>query len=104
MHPTKTTIAAWNAAWRLLALAICAAGPAVGPASAEETSQPLTLEVRPSGIEGETDDQKLDRRLKRAEFLFRSICTHCGAASAGRSSAPFRPYDTLGTRAPAAPE
>jgi hypothetical protein len=97
MHPTKTTIAA-------SCLSALVLGPAVRPASAEETSQPLTLEVRPSGVEGETDDQKLDRRLKRAEFLFRSICTHCGAASAGSASAPFRPYDTLGSKAPRAPE
>jgi hypothetical protein len=87
---------------RLFAAALCLAGPALGPAFGQESASPLTLEVRPSGVEGESDEQKLDRRLKRAEFLFRSICTHCGAASAAPASAPFRPYDSLGSKAPAA--
>jgi hypothetical protein len=78
-----------------LTLAISLSG-----AAAEETSRPLTFEVRPSAVEPESDEQKLERRLKRAEFLFRSICSHCGPASASPSSAPFRPHEALGRKAP----
>jgi hypothetical protein len=90
-------------AHRLAALAALTgvlAGAAV--AHAQDTSRPLTFDVRPSRAEPETEDEKLERRLKRAEFLFRSICTHCGPASAAPSSAPFRPHEALGRRTPSA--
>ncbi len=91
----NTAVVTALSAFAAFALAVIAT-----PAAAQEPSRPLTFEVRPSAVEPETDEQRLERRMKRAEFLFRSICSHCGAASASPSSAPFRPLDTLGTKAP----
>jgi hypothetical protein len=63
-------------------------------ASAEDAFQPLEFEVRPSGIE-ETPEERLDRRLKEREFLFRSICTHCSRDGRFQSNAPFNPQEAL---------
>jgi hypothetical protein len=66
-------------------------------ASAQEGSQPLEFEVRPSGVETETgtQDERLERRLKQREFLFRSICIQCGRGDRFNSSAPFNPIEAL---------
>ncbi len=69
------------------ALAMLAGVLSAVPVSAqEEPSTPLTLRVRPGGYEGarETLDQKLARRTRESEFMFRSICRGClsGAAEA----------------------
>jgi hypothetical protein len=64
-------------------------------ARAEDAPQPLEFEVRPSGIEEETAQDKLDRRLKQQEFLFRSICTHCSRDGRFQSNAPFNPQEAL---------
>jgi hypothetical protein len=65
------------------------------PAAAQDRSRPLTLNVRPSGVEEETEEERLDRRLRQREFLFRSICIHCGSADRHASRAPFHPLDAL---------
>jgi hypothetical protein len=84
--------------WAMLAYAALL----VGPAAAEEVSDPLTFEVRPSGVE-ETGDQKLDRRLREREAMFRSICIRCGTTLRSESNAPFNPYDALSSRPRPAP-
>ena len=71
-----------------------------GGAWAQEASQPLEFEVRPSGVIAETPDEALDRRLKAREYLFRSICNHCGRDRFS-SNAPFKPYEALAAPAPA---
>ena len=62
---------------------------------AQETSRPLEFEVRPSGVEPETPQDRLERRLKQREYLFRSICIHCGPGDRFGSNAPFNPYEAL---------
>ena len=64
-------------------------------AAAQEAPQPLEFEVRPSGVEPETPEDSLDRRLRQREHLFRSICIQCGSGDRFRSSAPFNPYEAL---------
>ena len=49
----------------------------------------------------ETPDEALDRRLKAREYLFRSICNHCGRGDRFSSNAPFKPYEALAAPAPA---
>jgi hypothetical protein len=53
------------------------------------------LNVTPSGVEEESEEQRLDRRLRQREFLFRSICIHCGGVDRYPSRAPFHPLDAL---------
>ena len=69
-------------------------------AAAQDVPGPLEFEVRPSGVETETPDDTLDRRLKQREALFRSICSHCSASDRFRSNAPFKPIQTLGKPMP----
>ena len=70
-------------------------------AAAQGNPGPLEFEVRPSGVESETPDEKLERRLKQRESLFRSICIHCAPGDRFQSNTPFRPFETLGQRPPA---
>ena len=70
-------------------------------ASAEDAPQPLEFEVRPSGIEEETPEERLDRRLRQREFLFRSICTQCSRDGRFQSNAPFNPQEALRKPMPA---
>ena len=72
-----------------------------GAASAEEPTRPLEFEVRPSGVIAESPDEALDRRLKAREYLFRSICNHCGRGDRFSSNTPFRPYEALAIPPPA---
>jgi hypothetical protein len=66
------------------------------PAAAQEGSKPLEFEVKPSGVEPEeTAEDRLDRRLKQREYLFRSICLQCGPGDRFRSNAPFNPFEAL---------
>ena len=69
-----------------------------GGATARDASQPLEFDVRPSGVEPETAEDRLDRRLKQREHLFRSICIHCAPGDRFQSNAPFKPFETLGQR------
>ena len=59
--------------------------------AAEESSRPLQFDVRPSGVEPETAEDRLDRRLKQREHLFRSICIQCTPGDRFQSNAPFTP-------------
>jgi hypothetical protein len=80
-----------------VALIVSIAGmpAAFGEARAQEASRPLEFEVRPSGVEPETPEARLDRRLKQREYLFRSICIQCGPGDRFQSNAPFNPYQAL---------
>jgi hypothetical protein len=69
-------------------------------ARAQDAFRPLEFEVRPSGVEPETPEERLDRRLKQREYLFRSICIHCGPGDRFGSNAPFNPYEALRKPAP----
>jgi hypothetical protein len=69
-------------------------------AIAEAAAQPLEFEVRPSGVEGETADDRLERRLKQREHLFRSICIQCSREDRFQSNAPFNPIQVLGKPVP----
>jgi hypothetical protein len=69
-------------------------------ASAQE---PLALTIRPSRFEEEAAEararqERLERRLRNAEFAFRSICISCGPGDRYGSSAPFEPVQVLGGR------
>jgi hypothetical protein len=66
-----------------------------GAVWAQEASRPLEFEVRPSGVIAETPEEALDRRLKAREYLFRSICNHCGRGDRFSSNAPFKPFEAL---------
>ena len=79
----------------LLVLSIASIAVSLAPAHAQDASQPLEFEVRPSRVETETPEARLDRRLKEREFLFRSICNQCGRGDRFQSSAPFNPLETL---------
>jgi hypothetical protein len=86
-----------DARWRraLLAAALGSTLQGVPAGAAPDRSRPLTLNVSPSGVEEETEDQKLDRRLRQREYMFRSICIHCSSADRNASRAPFNPLDAL---------
>jgi hypothetical protein len=81
----------------MLALMVSVASMAVsfGGARSQDMSRPLEFEVRPSGVEQETPEERLDRRLKQRAYLFRSICIQCGPGDRFRSNAPFSPYEAL---------
>jgi hypothetical protein len=81
-----------------MAAVLAVAALAASPAGAEE---PLTLTVRPSGVdtltpEARAREARLQRRMQEADYLFRHICTRCGGGSERRgSTAPFNPIDAL---------
>jgi hypothetical protein len=70
-------------------------------ARGQDASRPLEFEVRPSGVEAETPENRLERRLRQREYLFRSICIQCGPGDRFGSSAPFSPYQALRKPVPA---
>ncbi len=78
-----------------LILAIASMPAPFADAHAQEGSRPLEFEVRPSGVEGESAEDRLDRRLKQREYLFRSICVQCSRGDRFTSGAPFKPLETL---------
>lgn len=97
----KTTLRRFAVRGALLALLLSAAGPLLlAGADAQEHSGPLEFEVRPSGVEAETAEDRLERRLKQREALFRSICIHCSPGERFQSNAPFNPIQTLGKHMP----
>ncbi|MDB5590814.1 hypothetical protein [Enterovirga sp.] len=57
---------------------------------------PLAITVNPSGYAAgpETLDQKLARRDRESEYLFRHICRDCGGRS-GEPGASFDPQSAL---------
>ena len=65
-------------------------------AAAQEATQPLEFNVLPSGVEGETADDRLDRRLRQRESSFRSICIQCSRGDRFHTNAPFNPIQVLG--------
>ena len=83
----------------LLCLSLGSFGPLLAQAAAESAG-PLEFEVRPSGVEPETPEERLERRLKQREYLFRSICVQCGPGDRFRSDAPFNPFEALRKPAP----
>jgi hypothetical protein len=85
-------------AW--LSLSIIGIFAMTAGAVAQDVPGPLEFEVRPSGVEAETPDDALDRRLKQREALFRSICTRCSTSERFQSNAPFNPIQTLGRPMP----
>ena len=76
-------------------MSIASMAVAFGEARAQEASRPLEFEVRPSRVEPETPEDRLERRLKQREYLFRSICIQCGPGDRFGSTAPFNPYEAL---------
>lgn len=85
-----------------------------GSAARADPVDPLRFTVNPSGYASptrETAEQMLDRRLKQADALFRSICRGCGRHQEGLTEidgGPFEPQRTLdraktGAPAPRAP-
>ena len=75
----------------VLALALLATAPALA-------KEPLTLTLRPSSVdtlsaEARAREERLQRRLREADFLFRHICVHCGG---GDRSGPHAPFDPVG--------
>ena len=78
---------------RAIALSVAAILVA-SAARAEETATPLQLKVGPSGYEGrgrETLDQKVARRTRESEYLFRSICRGCLSTAAEAEVFGMRP-------------
>ncbi|HEX2137367.1 MAG TPA: hypothetical protein VHG30_15950 [Microvirga sp.] len=81
---------------RILLSVLVAAGLATDAAA----QQPLTLTVRPSGVEGRSADARtrqalLERRMREADFLFRNICVRCGGRDRPGADAPFDPVNAL---------
>jgi hypothetical protein len=72
----------------------------VPTARAEDVKPPLLI-VRPSGVDGKTDDarareDRLYRRMQENDYLFRNICVRCGGGiNRLGSNAPFNPIKTL---------
>lgn len=83
---------------RALVFRALMAAASVSSAAAQEAvpSPPLTLTVRPSGIE-ETRAERLARRAQDLDFAFRSICRGCARAPdrLDASGAPFTPVEVL---------
>ena len=83
----------------LLSLALLGSEAAASLALAQE---PLALTIRPSRFEEEAAQararqERLERRLRQAEFAFRSICINCGPGDRFNNSAPFEPLQVLGS-------
>ena len=81
--------------WLPLVITMASVPVLLTKAAGQEASRPLEFEVRPSGVEAETAEERLDRRLKQREYLFRSICVRCGPGDRFQSNAPFNPYEAL---------
>jgi hypothetical protein len=86
------------------ALVLLVAGTA-GAAAQDTGSVPLQLRVKPSGSDGLSEEararqERLEARMRRNEFLFRSICRTCSPGDRFESTAPFYPSQAL--RAPVA--
>jgi hypothetical protein len=82
----------------LLCLALFAAEAGGFAAQAEE--EPIALTIRPSRVEEEAAEararqERLERRMRQAEFAFRSICIACSPGERFNSSVPFEPLQAL---------
>lgn len=69
-------------------------------AVAQEGGRPLEVTVNPSGVESPEEDarrrqERLEARMRRNDFLFRSICRTCSTSDKFESSAPFNPQEAL---------
>ena len=91
-------------AWPRLAAVACAAALALGAGEVRaQAPPPLQLKVKPSLVDGLSDEararqERLEARMRRDEFLFRSICRTCSQGDRFESGAPFNPHEAL--RAP----
>jgi hypothetical protein len=70
------------------------------PGAAREVARPLEVTVTPSGVESPEDEarrhqERLEARMRRNDFLFRSICRTCSPSDKFDSSAPFNPQEAL---------
>lgn len=82
-----------------------------GAVRAQEPA-PLHLKVKPSTLGGLSEEararqERLEDRMRRNEFLFRSICRTCSQDDRFESKAPFNPHEALRappSRATARPE
>lgn len=88
-------------AWPRLAAVACAAGLAFGAGEVRaQAPPPLQLKVKPSLMDGLSDEgwarqERLEARMRRDEFLFRSICRTCSQGDRFESGAPFNPHEAL---------
>lgn len=84
--------------------AVAAASPAIAEAPAPAGApvpKPLHVTVNPLAFApAETLEEKLERRLRDADVLFRSICRGCGRREGliDLDAGPFEPQRTLDTR------
>lgn len=69
---------------------------AAGAAAQDGAGSPLAITVNPSGYESapETLEEKLARRERESDYLFRHICRSCGSRQ-GEATATFAPQDAL---------
>ena len=87
-----------------LAVVACAVGLALAAGEVRaQAPAPLQLKVKPSAVDGLSDEararqERLEARMRRDEFLFRSICRTCSQGDRFESGAPFNPHEAL--RAP----
>jgi hypothetical protein len=71
-------------------------------AARAQEAQPPLLVVRPSGVDAKTDEarareDRLYRRMRENEYLFRNICVQCGGGvNRTGANAPFNPIQALG--------
>lgn len=80
-------------------LAVLAAAACLGAGTAR-AEPPLHLRVKPSGTdllsaEARAREERLEARMRRNEFLFRSICRTCSQGDRFESGAPFHPQEAL---------
>ena len=80
--------------------------PAAAVAQDTPASDPLELTVRPSGVDGLSDEarqrqERLAQRMRRNDFLFRSICVRCSnVPDRSGTTAPFEPLQALSPSRP----
>ena len=88
----------------VVSCAALAAGLALVPEGVvAQAPAPLELKVRPSEFHGPSEEararqERLEARMRRNEFLFRSICRTCSRDDRFESGVPFYPHEAL--RAP----
>jgi hypothetical protein len=82
---------------RFIAAVLSVLAVAAAPATAQDA---MTLTVRPSGFDdlspaARARAERLQRRLREADFLFRHICVGCGGIEGPGANAPFDPIGAL---------
>ncbi|HEV2558973.1 MAG TPA: hypothetical protein VGU45_10130 [Microvirga sp.] len=83
----------------LLSLLLLAAPAAAQEAGAEAPA--MTLSVRPSGYDADAEsrerEERLKKRMERADYLLRNICIQCGGGiNRPGAYGPVDPVATLG--------